>query len=65
MRYAIVPSDLWQSEAEVLAELGAKLRRTRELIAEHERADLLIAPGIRDVEDYLCRVADHGGDGGS
>lgn len=65
MRYAILPSDLWQSEAEVLSELGAKLRRTRELIAEDERADLLIEPGLRDVEDYLRRAADDGSDSGS
>ncbi|HTJ67953.1 MAG TPA: hypothetical protein VL551_10520 [Actinospica sp.] len=60
MWYAIVPSDLWQSEAEVLAEIGGKLRRTRELIAEGDRMESLIEPGIRDVEDYLRRAADNG-----
>lgn len=52
-----VTSDLWQSEAEVLREGRAKLRRIRERLAEYERADALVEPGIRAIEEYLRRAA--------
>jgi hypothetical protein len=50
-------SGLWESEAEVMAQLGAKLHQTRERLAEFEHADSLVAPGICAVEEYLRRAA--------
>jgi hypothetical protein len=57
-------SGLWESEAEVVTQLGAKLHQTRERIAEFEHADSLIAPGIREAEAYLRRAADRNPGGG-
>jgi len=58
-------SGLGESEAEVMAELGAKLHQARERIAEFERAQSLVEPGIREVEAYLRRAAGHDRDGGA